>query len=551
VSNAKKFNNDYFKNVLFNGWRPVDAKEFNNGQASPMGSKKYWVTADGTGVNSGAPHMLLNTDICLAYGTQNNSGLKHEAASGYRPTVTDDFDNTISTLQADMVGNNCCAWTNVRQFDKQSQKEHPVFFEAVANSDGSGYHMEKGKHCGRQYQSGNPKWACCQQTKHTDGDGMYDEDCSDNLVPGGPAMSAMHTFAMDDSTWLQYFRKAWSHSTTRRWNGQLQCPSGRRLQDVTDVPPLINTPTLQQTVEQLEFLQDLFQGDCVSAFHSGMPYDPRNLEEYITEQNTLLNVAWNSEQYTPKNIDEQSDQSLSTNDGEQPKVKKTLINARNIEFVFGAAIDQCDGSQVAKQATSPFRKLEGWCPTCKTFTVMMQGPDCPKLGQQINVKRFAGSDEFGLAKEEKTFAAYSFYCEKMSQDWNPSYDTYGVTTTPAPSRNLRRRLQDTPGSDKVLVIMQTETDEEPVPEDGITFETVEYVDDEGSSNEHSTWYLWVIGAFAILIFLLLIVIGVILYYCRKQKQQQKYVSRTRSTREQPALRQGRKGRTQKQGMTKP
>ena len=50
-----------------------------------------------------------------------NPGLNHAASSGYRPKVEDDFGNEITTLQADMTGSNCCAWTNVRQFDEHNQ----------------------------------------------------------------------------------------------------------------------------------------------------------------------------------------------------------------------------------------------------------------------------------------------------------------------------------------------------------------------------------------------------------------------------------------------
>jgi hypothetical protein len=508
---ARKFNNDYFRNVLVNGWQPAEASDPNSETTSPCGKRKYWVTADGTEKNPKSPHMMLNTDICMAFGTQNNEGLNHKASTGYQPQVRDDSGNTIMTIQAEMTGNRCCAWTNVRQFDKHKQKEHPVFLEAVANADGSSYSLQRGQHCGRDYQSGIAKWACCRETKHDDGE--YDQDCSDSSSPNGPAMSYMHSYALDDSKFINYFRQAWAKGTTLGWEGQLRCCSYRRQLD-DDMP--------ESVIASTPFLQKLFQGSCVRGFQQTLPTDPEQLNI-----NLLVEVTpWNSANFNSADAMLQS-----TSEENMGKTAVTVQHSKGVEFVFGASSDNCDGSLIGRQATSPFRKIQGWCESCKTYTVLMSGSECPRLGEALQVKRDAGSDEFGLAKEETSFSAYPFYCSRMSQNWDPDFDTYygpeSVQLKPEGDSLGRRRLDEIsyPGEDKMIVVLQTEGDE-PVDGDRMLFEEVQYVDPQGED----TWYYWVIGTLAILCFLLLVALIAFFVYYKKHKGKQpiRYVQRTGS-----------------------
>jgi len=147
----------------------------------------------------------------------------------------------------------------------------------------------------------------------------------------------------------------------------------------------------------------------------------------------------------------------------------------------------------------------------------MTGPHCPPKDKPLKIRRDPGSDEFGLAKETKTITAYPFYCESMSQNWDPDFDVYHGSI----SQSLRRRLEATPGSEKVLVVLKTEG-EEPVPTDEVEFESRENV--LGEVDDGLEWYYWVIIALSIVSFLLLIAFIVSLVLGCKSKNQPTYRS---------------------------
>jgi type IV secretory pathway component VirB8 len=102
----------------------------------------------------------------------------------------------------------------------------------------------------------------------------------------------------------------------------------------------------------------------------------------------------------------------------------------------------------------------------------------------------------------------------------------------------------------VLVVLQTDTDEEPVEEDAITFDTTEWVEAStlDSDGQNYNWVWWVIGTLSILLFLALIAILFLMYYCHKQKQQKPTYSpqRQQTHREKPQLRQDREQMKAKQ-----
>lgn len=65
ASNSGKFNNDYFKSILFKGWKP----ELN---VNGVMGKNQWKRVDG-GKESNHKEMMLDTDMCLAM-RNNNQG---------------------------------------------------------------------------------------------------------------------------------------------------------------------------------------------------------------------------------------------------------------------------------------------------------------------------------------------------------------------------------------------------------------------------------------------------------------------------------------------
>ena len=84
------FNNDYYKSLLFKGWRPQLAA-FGNP------SKNLWLRADDLGDRADVlahPEMMLDTDLCLAYSRDNGNTPLSAAgnANGCCAWVDDDFD---------------------------------------------------------------------------------------------------------------------------------------------------------------------------------------------------------------------------------------------------------------------------------------------------------------------------------------------------------------------------------------------------------------------------------------------------------------------------
>merc|ERR1711871_1452671 len=235
----------------------------------------------------------------------------------------------------------------------------------------------------------------------------------------------------------------------------------------------------QRRLSNVAFLQDLFRGDCVSRFQAPLPTDANDLDIAPKRE---TNLAWNKAQ---------------TNRVLQQQPEESNVS-KKIEFVFSASTNSCNGSPIGQQASRRFRNLDGWCENCKTWTVLMEGPECPTLGEGFEIVRNNGNDEFGLAKEAKRFSAYPYLCEKMAQGWDSNLDQLVPTDG---QRTLRRRLDSAPGSDKLLVVLQTES-EEPVGND-----SAEYLGSAENGESGTAWWVWfVIALLSVLCFILLVLL---------------------------------------------
>jgi hypothetical protein len=181
------------------------------------------------------------------------------------------------------------------------------------------------------------------------------------------------------------------------------------------------------------------------------------------------------------------------------------------------------------------------------------------MGQGFDIVRNWGNDEFGLAKESKSFKAYPFICEPMAQEWNPSFDQYFNTTAAAIpwhrrlsdgiSTAFRRLDEEAPkGSNKVMVVLQTEI-EEPVvgdssefvsgntQDDGNTGNSGDYNDGWGNGSGEVPW--WVYFVIVLLSLICAALLALLIWCCMNRKREepeqgpkkQIYVYRSQSQKE--------------------
>jgi hypothetical protein len=97
ASNAGKFNNDYYKGILYKGWGIELGVNGNS-------AKNQWIRIDG-GADLTHKEMMLNTDMCLAM--EGNSALATAESRADRRDAMDSGE----PLLADQ--HNCCAWMEI------------------------------------------------------------------------------------------------------------------------------------------------------------------------------------------------------------------------------------------------------------------------------------------------------------------------------------------------------------------------------------------------------------------------------------------------------
>ena len=153
-------NNDYFKSVLFKGWRP---------QLSAFGNsaKNVWLRADDLGDRADIQahvEMMLDTDMCLAYSRNNGP-------------------NNGQSLSATANANGCCAWVD----------------DNVVRANNPDPLIED--YCGRPLNGGGGgggRGRCC----NNDITGPNNQDCDDEDDPTGVALNAIERMAKNEAAFL-------------------------------------------------------------------------------------------------------------------------------------------------------------------------------------------------------------------------------------------------------------------------------------------------------------------------------------------------------------
>jgi len=154
---SRKFNNQYFKNMVTRGW--IARKDMFGNVA-----KNQWQRVDHEAAQ-GQHQMMLNTDLCLAY-----SG---ETADG----------GGVDTLQAATA--NCCAWTY------------------------AGDIVPEGEYvCGYSVVKEGAQQSCCAGA-------AYAPSCPNPEGTGGVAHEAVQEFAEDGGAWIATLKDAWVKATEK------------------------------------------------------------------------------------------------------------------------------------------------------------------------------------------------------------------------------------------------------------------------------------------------------------------------------------------------
>lgn len=164
---SRLFNNDYYKSMVFKGWRP---------QKSICGNRNknqwYKIGPQGGGTEQGfRTEMMLDTDLCLTYSVDAEGPVGNE-----RPVAG------LGPLHA--RNNTCCAWFFADPLtDFPNQRIVGTFTEV----------------CGlKSLPSGEPI-----------------DDCGSvfQLENFGAAGAAVRAFAEDEAVWLRVFQRAWNKAT--------------------------------------------------------------------------------------------------------------------------------------------------------------------------------------------------------------------------------------------------------------------------------------------------------------------------------------------------
>jgi len=186
---SSTFNNNYYLSLLLKGWAP----------ATTTSGRHQWNRV-GNGTGYGKPQMMLNSDLCLAYGD----------------------------VASDASAQDCCAWIM------------PEAFDAINDiiPDGANKAVER---LNKQTQNGR-QWCgstfpdeindvkqesfehirdwCCVSGKRGP-----DADCGNPSVLQGMAAAHILEFANDEAAWIAEFQSSWSQVTEIGSEHQLFTPA--------------------------------------------------------------------------------------------------------------------------------------------------------------------------------------------------------------------------------------------------------------------------------------------------------------------------------------
>jgi len=196
---AGKFNNGYYKSLLFKGWYQELAVDGNP-------DKNQFKRIDDA---MGADHkeMMLSTDMCLAF-------TANQAAADDDCKRLKNCEWTLEEAEPLLAQtHDCCAWVEPKFiYDNEIYTEDEIFpfcgnpeFQAGFGGGGTGDNARK---------------SCCEKGPRGEQDSSFG-DCDFKRTPQGPAIEAIIELASDDAFFLQAFLYSWSIATTNGFDESL------------------------------------------------------------------------------------------------------------------------------------------------------------------------------------------------------------------------------------------------------------------------------------------------------------------------------------------
>eukprot|EP00930_Biecheleria_cincta_P080020 TRINITY_DN680_c0_g1_i5.p1 TRINITY_DN680_c0_g1~~TRINITY_DN680_c0_g1_i5.p1 ORF type:complete len:502 (-),score=84.83 TRINITY_DN680_c0_g1_i5:226-1731(-) len=180
--NSRRFNNNYYVSMLIKGWIPE--KNINNNS-----HKNQWERSD-EGADPNVKEMMLDTDMCLAFG---------------------DANGDLSAKSMD-----CCAWvrsTTPRITDIVNANGGLMCGDAPEESSAGVREDEDRGSGGGEFHN------CCGDEFWQQGVGEIKPTCGESHKPSGIAFQQIRRFADDESQWLQQFLKAWTQAIENGFTG--------------------------------------------------------------------------------------------------------------------------------------------------------------------------------------------------------------------------------------------------------------------------------------------------------------------------------------------
>jgi len=186
---SSRFNNNYYLSLLLKGWAPG---------RSPNGRNQW--NHVGSGTERGKPQMMLDSDMCLAYGDEVSDSSVQDCCAWIMPdafdainaSIPDGGNKAVDRLnEQTQNGRQWCGTTFPNEIDDVKQES----FEHIRD------------------------WCCVSGTRGPD------VDCGNPRALKGMAAAHILEFANDEAAWIAEFQKSWTHVTEIGSEHQLFTPA--------------------------------------------------------------------------------------------------------------------------------------------------------------------------------------------------------------------------------------------------------------------------------------------------------------------------------------
>jgi len=179
---SQRFNNNYYLSMLMKGWAPAQTS---------AGNWQWGRVGNSSGIGETNHEMMLNTDICLAFG--------------------DAADRAKELAESNQA---CCAWIMPDAFDNNGAVEavRRLHEQTGRENEWCGFSIGRNARRINRFRFRTVKNWCCEPEE---GMGIHgpEADCGDPSNLTGIAAADVLEFAKDPHAWIAEFLSAWKHAT--------------------------------------------------------------------------------------------------------------------------------------------------------------------------------------------------------------------------------------------------------------------------------------------------------------------------------------------------